>query len=553
MIKSLSIHNYALIRELDMQPSDRLNIITGETGAGKSIMLGAVGLLLGNRADTKALWDPESKCKVEGIFDIEDYDLQRFFEKSDLDYDKECIIRREINPSGKSRAFVNDTPVTLDILKSLGEKLMDIHSQHESLHLGNNLYQQEILDTFSQHYELIKEYRSNYRKFIEASKQLEKLSQKSQESEKELDYNKFLLNELEEAKLDEFNQEEMENLLSELENAEEIKLKLTQIDQILDHEEVGTLNQLKEVSTILRNLQDLSGSYEELFDRLESVSIELKDIKNELDVFNDKTQLDPEQLEVTKARLDLLYRLQQKHLVGSVEELIKIRDDLAGSILEVDNLEEALAKAEKKKIEAESTLQTTGRALSDSRKKHAAEFAQSIESLIHELGMENGQVRLSIEPTDPSLHGMDHISILFSANKGVKPKELKEVASGGEFSRLIFAIKYLIADKTSLPTIIFDEIDTGVSGEIALKMVRMMRQMAGNHQVISISHLPQFAAGGDSHYFVFKDHSTSRSETRIKLLHQEERIEAIAKMIGGNSPSEKAFESARELMQHPAL
>lgn len=552
MIKSLSIRNYALIRELDMRPSERLNIITGETGAGKSIMLGAVGLLLGNRADTKVLWDTETKCKVEGIFDISEYKLYHFFDDHDLDYDPECIIRREISPSGKSRAFVNDVPVTLGVLKELGEKLMDIHSQHESLHLGSNSYQQQILDSFSQHDELIKAYEISYGEYKAASKKLEKLTQKSLESKKELDYNRFLLRELEEARLDEVDQEEMENQLSELENAEEIKLKLGQIDQILDHEEVGTLNQLKEVSGILRNLQNLSGAYSSLYDRLESVSIELKDLKNELSDLNDRILLDPEQLSLTKSRLDLIYRLQQKHLVSSVKELIDIRNDLSESLNEIDNLDDLIQAAEVEKDHSENKMYKAGEILSESRKKHASTFGSAIEELIHDLGMDNGKVDVKVEKVAPGPTGLDVISILFSANKGISPKEIKEVASGGEFSRLIFAIKYLIADKISLPTIIFDEIDTGVSGEIALKMIRMMRKMALSHQVISISHLPQFAAGGDAHYFVYKDHSTEKSETKIKLLINDERIEAIARMIGGDSPSDKAFESARELLQHPS-
>lgn len=552
MIKSLTIKNYALIRELDMSPSPRLSIITGETGAGKSIMLGAVGLLLGNRADTKALWDPETKCRIEGVFDIGQYNLQRFFEENDIDYEKETILRREITPSGKSRAFVNDTPTTLDVVRQLGAQLMDIHSQHESLQLGNNQYQQFLLDAYAQHHRLLADYEIAFAAFSKAEKRLEELQKKATESQKELDYQQFLLKELEQAKLEEIAPQELEDELSELENAEEIKLKLSQVDQTLDHEEIGTLTQLKDIQSAIRSLSSISHTYEKLHERIDSVAIELTDILSEVQRLNENTLLDPERQALVKEKLDLFNRLQQKHAVLEIGELLEIRNKLKAEVSEVANLDQAIEKAEKEVDNSKKEMLDLGTVLSNSRKEFAPKLSSDIESLIRQLGIENGQVEVKVNQNEnPSAAGLDRISILFSANKGVAPREIKEVASGGEFSRLIFAIKFLLADKTSLPTIIFDEIDTGVSGEIALKMIQMMKRMSQNHQIISISHLPQFAAGGDAHFHVYKDHSTEKSETKIRELEQKERIEAIAKMIGGNNPSERAFESAKELLQQP--
>ncbi|MBV6646118.1 MAG: DNA repair protein RecN [Cyclobacteriaceae bacterium] len=550
MIKSLVIQNYALIDALEISPASTLNIITGETGAGKSIMLGAVGLLTGKRADTKVLWDDQKKCMIEGVFDIGDYNLQTLFDHIDIEYDVDCIIRREISPSGKSRAFVNDTPVTLDVLKSLGGHLLDIHSQHDSLKLGSNQYQLEVLDHYAGHVDLIEQYRKRYNEFCVADKKYQELLKKSAEAGKELDYQKFILKELEEANLDDLNQEEMEQELKVLENAEEIKLKLSQANQQLEESEFSMIDQLKELSNSLRSVATFSNSLNQLYERIEGQVHELKDIANELTSEADLVQHDPEKLATVKSQLDELYRLQQKHNTLELSELIELRAKLQTELNEVENLDEEITKSQQVLDQATKNLEITGKKLSVSRKKAAAVLAEEKEKIIHQIGIENGQVKVLIEATSPSARGLDDVRFYFSANKGVPPRELKEVASGGEFSRLIFALKYLIADKTALPTIIFDEIDTGVSGEIALRMIQMMRKMAKNHQVISISHLPQFAAGGDTHYFVYKDHGDAKSVSRIKKLESDERITAIARMIGGDNPSEVAFENARELLTH---
>ncbi|WP_370089766.1 DNA repair protein RecN [Ekhidna sp.] len=549
MIKSLQIKNYALIQDLEMSPSARLNIITGETGAGKSIMLGAVGLLLGKRADTKVLLDENQKCIVEGVFDISPYSLQKIFEQEDLDYESECVIRREISPSGKSRAFVNDTPTNLNALKAIGEKLMDVHSQHESLQLGNNTYQLNVLDAFAAHPELISAYKQSYKAYDQARKHLQKLESLASQSAEDADYRQFLLNELVETDLNSLNQEELESELEVLENAEDIKLKLSQIIHLLDESEVAVIQQLTESKSLIHSIASFSKELEELSDRIESATIELSDINNEMQRVQDKVEHDPEKIQELKDRLDLLYRLQKKHNVLTVSELISIREELDQSLGQVANLDADIAKAKTDLSAAEEEMLERGSKLTESRKLSALNFADEIEKIIHQIGIENGTVEIKVNPSDPSSNGLDTIEMLFSANKGIKPQELKEVASGGEFSRLIFAVKYLIADKTAMPTIIFDEIDTGVSGEVALQMIRMMKHMAKNHQVISISHLPQFAAGGDAHYYVYKDHSSDRSVSRIKRLADQDRITEIAKMIGGENPGASALESAKELLR----
>ena len=549
MIKSLQIKNYALIEELEMSPASSLNIITGETGAGKSIMLGAVGLLLGKRADTKVLLDKGQKCIVEGVFDISSYALEKIFEEEDLDYDEECVIRREISPAGKSRAFVNDTPANLNALKAIGEKLMDVHSQHESLQLGNNTYQLNALDAFASHPDLLEVYNHSFKTFSKAKKELRKLESLASQSAEDSDYKQFLLNELLEAQLDDLNQEELESELEVLENAEDIKLKLSQIIHLLDESEVAILQQLNESKSLINSISNFSKDLEDISNRLESSSIELADIFSEMQRVQDNVEHDPQKIQELKDRLDLLFRLQKKHNVLTVAELIEIREELDKGLSQVANLDADIAKAKKELEKAEKAMLKDASKLSESRKLYALNFADEIEKIIHQIGIENGTVEIKINPIEPSNNGLDEVEMLFSANKGIKPQELKEVASGGEFSRLIFAVKYLIADKTAMPTIIFDEIDTGVSGEVALQMIRMMKDMSKNHQVISISHLPQFAAGGDAHYYVYKDHSSSRSVSRIKRLADQDRVTEIAKMIGGENPGASALESARELLQ----
>lgn len=548
MLKTLSISNYALIDELQMQPSPALSMITGETGAGKSIMLGAVGLLLGNRADTKVLLTEEKKCIIEGVFEIGAYSLRDFFETQELDYETPCIIRREISPSGKSRSFVNDTPVRLDVLKVLGTRLMDVHSQHDTLQLADGKYQLGLIDAFAQSQEEIKSYKAAYSKFKQAKKAFEILQKDALDLQKEADFNQFQLDELSSLTLQSGEQEEMESSQEVLENAEEIKQKINELLNLFEDEQFGLIQGLSQVQQGLQNLGRLAHKFEGLKDRFQETFIELKDIAETLGDEEGKVEIDFEKLDEIRERLSKIYQLQKKHGVNSVEELIKIESELAEKVFQVQNLDENLKEAAEKLKAAEQQMLAAGALLSEKRKSCFTVFEKSLQELLSGLGMENAKIQVEHQQVTPSSLGLDEIEILFSANKGSSPQALKKVASGGEFSRLLFGIKYLMADKMALPTLIFDEIDTGISGEVALQMVRMMQEISKDHQVICITHLPQVAAKGDTHYFVFKDNQTDRTISKIKLLNEDERISELAKMIAGSNPSASAVESAKELL-----
>lgn len=548
MLKTLSISNYALIDELQMQPSPALSMITGETGAGKSIMLGAVGLLLGNRADTKVLLTEEKKCIIEGVFEIGAYGLGEFFETQELDYETPCIIRREISPSGKSRSFVNDTPVKLDVLKELGAKLMDVHSQHDTLQLADGKYQLGIIDAFAQSQAEIKVYKIDYSVFRKAKKAFETIQREAIELQKEADFNQFQLDELSSLTLQSGEQEEMESNQEILENAEEIKQKINELLNLFHDEQFGLVQGLSQVQQGLQNLGRLAHKFDGLKDRFQETFIELKDIADTLGDEEGKVEIDFEKLDEIRERLSKIYQLQKKHGVNSVEELMAIEAELAEKVFQVQNLDENLKEAEEKLKAAEKKMLNSGELLSKKRKSCFSVFEKSLQELLSGLGMENAKIQVESKSVAPSNSGMDEVEILFSANKGSMPQPLKKVASGGEFSRLLFGIKYLMADKMALPTLIFDEIDTGISGEVALQMVRMMKEISKEHQVICITHLPQVAAKGDMHYFVYKDNNSDRTISKIKLLDETERVSELAKMIAGSNPSSSAVESAKELL-----
>ena len=551
MIKSLSIINFALIKELELVPAPGLNVITGETGAGKSIMMGALGLLMGRRADSKALWDVSKKCQIEGHFDISAYELQSFFETYELDYETETIIRREVSPNGKSRAFINDTPVNLEVLKTFTLKLMDIHSQNESLNLGNHQYQLDVLDQFSLNVRQLKAYKRAYEIYQRRKKVYEELVLWHSTSRKNQDYERHNLQELEDAGLDDIDLESLEQNLTTMQHAEEIKLKLSQAIHLLDEGDFSVIKQLELLDNLMISISSLSGTFKEAQARITSSLIELKDVFEVLLEKREQIEFDPQRIAEFNEQRSLIYRLQQKHELHTMKGLIDLREQLSEKLDEIDHLDEKLTASKEQMDLAMNQLMIHGTALSKLRQQSALNFEQEITDIIHEIGIENGRVKIEIEVIEPNKNGINKCSIQFSANKGVAPQSLKNIASGGELSRLIFAIKYLIADKIALPTLIFDEIDTGISGEIAIKMVKMMKTMAKNHQVISISHLPQFAAGGEAHFFVYKDHSADKSVTKIKELVAEERIEAIAQMIAGAHPTESAFKSARELLSLP--
>lgn len=548
MLEQLTIKNYALIQSLEMQPSAKLNIITGETGAGKSIMLGAIGLLLGNRADTKSLYIEDEKCVIEGAFDIKDYKMEAIFEEEDLEYDHQTIIRREIAPSGKSRAFVNDQPVTLEVLKRLGEKLMDIHSQHDNLRIADHIYQLSVLDYFAGNLSSLQAFQSAYSEYTKAKASWEKLKAEAQKIKEEADFVQYQYDELYKAHLKAGEQEELEASLAALENSEEIKLKLNASIDALGKSEFAILPQLAGVQQLLRQIAPYSPQYAELRDRVNSTYIELQDISSELEKSEERVHHDPKLIEDTKDRLSIIYDLQQKHRLATIVELISLQEALKAKVDISHNIEEALLAAEAKTKSTEAEMLQLGKALSETRVADAESLATAIQGLLRQLGMPEAVFRVEVHPKAPDKTGLDTIDFLFSANKGIAPQDIRQVASGGEFSRLMFCIKYVLADKTALPTIIFDEIDTGVSGEVAKKMVGMMKQMAANHQVISISHLPQFAAQGDAHYFVYKDNSQEKTVSKIKLLGNEERVLEIAKMIDGNNPSAAALQSAKEML-----
>ncbi len=549
MLKSLSISNYALIDQLDMQPSKGLSMITGETGAGKSIMLGAVGLLLGNRADTKVLLHEDRKCVIEGIFEIGNYGLTEFFERAELDYDPTCIIRREISPSGKSRSFVNDTPVLLDILKSLGNNLMDVHSQHDTLQLGSGTYQLSLIDGFAQSTSLLANYQNEFRSFKEIQNNYLLLRQRAVDLQKEADFNQFQLEELSGLSLQSGEVSELEATQEILENAEEIKLKINEMLNLFQDEQFGITNGLAQVQNGMQSLERLAHVYSELRDRFQAVFIELQDIEGTLSHEESKVEVDFGRLDEIRDRLSRIYQLQKKHGLSGVDDLLALEKELADKVFQFQNLDETLEKARLDLEKAESTVIASALKLSEQRKACFGEFQNSLEDLLEGLGMENAKIRVELKKVEPSINGIDEIELLFTANKGTSPQPLKKVASGGEFSRLLFAIKYLMADRIALPTLIFDEIDTGISGEVALQMVKMMQEISVKHQVICITHLPQVAGKGDLHYFVYKDNSSDKTVSKIKLLDTEERVQELAKMIAGAVPSVSAVKSARELLQ----
>ncbi|ACT96407.1 DNA repair protein RecN [Dyadobacter fermentans] len=548
MLSNLLIKNYALIKHLEMSPDPGLNIITGETGAGKSIMLGAIGLLLGNRADAKSLYDSSEKCVIEGTFNLAGYDLAPNFEDENLDFSDECIVRREISAAGKSRAFINDTPVNLEILRKIGMQLLDIHSQHDSILLGNNEFQLRVVDAYAENGDLLKAFQANFNAYREALKASDELKKQAHQLRKEFDYDQFLFQELNNAGLKAGEQEKLEQELTILENAVEIKERLQLAHEYLDNPENSALDLLKNAVSSLTQASRLVSEYDVLRQRAQSALIELRDLADEIDQVNGNVELDSARTEVVQERLDLIYSLLKKHQVSGVEQLLELEAELQEKLSIVLNLDDALAAAEKKALQAHDQMLAGAKVLSERRRNVTKAIEKLILDRLIELGIPNASLSIQINETAPSTTGIDSVTFLFSGNKGIVPQELKLVASGGEFSRLMMVIKYILADKRKLPTIIFDEIDTGVSGEIAKKMGKMMHNMAINHQIIAITHLHQIASSGDAHYFVYKDHSSDRTVSRIKKLTIDERVQEIAQMIGGNNPSEAVLHNAREMI-----
>ncbi|CAN5868921.1 DNA repair protein RecN [soil metagenome] len=551
MLKTLSIRNYALIDALEIDLAKGLTIITGETGAGKSILLGALGLLLGDRADSGSLYDKEQKCVVEGTFLVKEYGLKDFFEENDLDYSNETVIRREITPEGKSRAFINDTPVNISLLKMIANNLVDVHSQHETLTLNESSFQLEAVDAVAGTGELLAEYKTNFKSFRKVSEHLRDLNEKEAKSKKDLDYFNFQFEELNTAQLKKDQQPELEAELQTLENAEAIKGGLSKSAFTLDGAEESMLAALTEIKNTLSQLAKYNPQVATLSERINSAHIELKDIASELESLNDEIVHDPKRIEEVQERLDVIYRLQQKHSVKTIEELIVLRDELEKKISDIGSLEVQIKTLEAEQAKLNSKVLDLGGKLSKKRTAAAPKLAKEVKETLQQLGMPNAELHVQTEKLEtPTTSGLDKITFLFSANKGSAPQALNKVASGGELSRLMLSLKSLLAKHTSLPTIIFDEIDSGISGDVAAKAGLILEQMAGTMQVLTITHLPQVASKGKSHLFVYKEEGGKRTVTKIKTLNKEERVQEIAKMLSAGKVGEAAIKNAKELLNN---
>ncbi len=550
MLKELKIKNYALIEGLNLQPSSHFNTITGETGAGKSILLGALGLLLGNRADVKVLSNENEKCIVEGTFAVGAYQLQAVFEEFDLDYEPDCIIRREIAPNGKSRAFINDSPTTLDVLKNIGNRLVDIHSQHENLLINKDEYIFNIIDSYGEIITDRESFQDTLKDYRKVKRALKLLTDKKEALSEEQDYKQFLFKELETLSLQPGELKILEENLEKIDNTELIKSSLNAVSETLENDQLSVLTGLKDALLQLKNISDISEEYKTLMVRLESCYIELEDINKEALSLNEYTDYDQEEAELSKTRFSEIQNLIKKHNALDEDELISITEKLSSEVYDLENIESDIQEKEKELNLLETELNRLGTILTEARKEICFLLQPELLDIIQNLGME--QAVLEFKQTnisEPNSFGFDQYELLFSANKGVTPQPVQKVASGGEFSRLMFAVKYILAQKTNLPTLLFDEIDTGVSGEIALKMGKMMAKMAKEHQVITITHLPQVAALGDKHFHVYKDHSADKTKSVMRPLSKEERLIELAQMIGGTNYSEAALKSATELME----
>lgn len=548
MLLSLSIKNYALIESLEIDFSNDFSIITGETGAGKSILLGALGLVLGKRADLNSLKDDEVKCVIEAQFLLSNYNLQSVFEENDFDYEDLTIIRREILPSGKSRAFVNDSPVNLSGLQQLADLLIDIHSQHETRDLTEESYQINILDNVAGLHDLVKSFRGKLTELKKAQKELDKALIEKESLAKEQEYNAFLFKELDEADLQPNEQEELEEELEQLNNVELIKENLDKAVAIATEEEIGVLTSLNEIKTALNRLAGFSKEYNDLFERISSVSIEFQDISDESFSLSEKVLNDPERLEFVNNKLQTIYNLQQKHQVKSVQELIDIRDVLDEKVQKSDNINQLLEKLEIEVTNQKKAVEKVADELTAKRSEIAPKVSKQIIEIISQLGLPDAQVVFDIKKGSLNSYGQDEVSLKFSANKGINVGPIKKVASGGEMSRIMLAVKSILAKHSNLPTIIFDEIDTGVSGEIALKMGEIMSEMSKKMQVFAITHLPQIAAKGNQHYKVFKYNMNETTVSELKLLSNDERIVEIAEMLSGKNISDSAMIHAKSLL-----
>jgi len=550
MLVKLYVQNYALIKDLDVELEDGLTIITGETGAGKSILLGALSLILGSRADSSVLLEKNEKCVVEGTFRIGEYDLSDFFTANELDYEPVTIMRREINPAGKSRAFINDTPVTINLLRELGDHLIDIHSQHQTLMLHDNSFQLNVIDSFAGTSKLIDEYKLVYNNYRSLSGEFSELKEKADRNKADLEYFQFQLTQLEEAKLREGEQEELEKEQELLSHAGEIKLGLSNASNLLSSDSASVLLLLREAKSALLKISEFLPNGDEILRRSESSFIELNDLAGEIEKMMATIDADPNRLALVNDRLDSLYSLIQKHRVKGLDELIVKREEIRKQVKSIETSDERMAEVESALKKETSALKSLSDGISIRRNNILDDVEKKITDLLKQLGMPNARFRVSLTKLhDFTATGTDHADFLFSANKQVEPENLAKIASGGELSRVMLSLKSLLTKNNNLPTIIFDEIDSGVSGEVADKVGQILAGMGKYMQVVNITHLPQVASRGTKHYYVYKDDSGDSTITRVKLLTHEERVNEVAKLLSGSEITETAIRNAKELLK----
>lgn len=549
MLQKLSIRNYALIDTLEIDFDRELNIITGETGAGKSIILGALSLILGQRAESKYFFNQDKKCVIEGSFFLADEQLKSLFENSDVDFQQETTLRREIAIDGKSRAFVNDTPVNLATLKLIGENLIAIHSQHATLEISNADFQLLILDVLANHQSLLKSYKEGFRQLRQTEKQLALLTEQTEEAKKKQDYEQFLFNELEEAALKEDEQEHLEQELEKLTHAESIKRSLIASANLISESETAAINLVKEAGLQLNSIEKFDPAIAEINERLKSTLIELRDIASEISGIEENTEHNAARMEAIQERLDLFYTLQQKHRVASNTELLAIQEQLSQNLNALLNSDEQLEKLQQEIDTLNKDLRQQAKELDGNRRKAMIIAEKEVGAALKQMNMPHASISFNLtEQAQLNNNGMNEVQLLFTANAGQQAAPVGKVASGGELSRLMLAIKALLAKHTALPTLIFDEIDTGISGETALRVGEVIDALAQNMQILAITHLPQIASKGNSHYFVYKHEKADKTTTGIKKLGNDERVNAIAEMLSGKNPGASALQNAKELL-----
>jgi DNA repair protein RecN (Recombination protein N) len=550
MLVKLYVQNYALIKDLDIELENGLTIITGETGAGKSILLGALSLILGSRADTSVLLEKNEKCIVEGTFRIDEYDISDFFKINELDYEPVTILRREINPAGKSRGFINDTPVTVNLLKELGDRLIDIHSQHQTLMLHDNTFQLNVIDSFAGTAKLSDNYKSAYNNYRRLKKEYETAKEKAERNKADLEYFRFQLNQLDEAKLIKGEQEELEREQELLSHAEEIKLGLSSTSGLFSSDSNSILLLLREAKLNLSRIKNFLPQGEEILGRTESSYIELNDLAGEIEKLAASIDADPRRLAQVNDRLDSIYSLIQKHRLNSLNELLLKREEIAQQVISIVTGDERMSELQSLLTNETSRLKKLAEEISGKRKNILSEVEKKITDLLKQLGMPNAKFRILLTPLhDFTSSGTDQADFLFSANKQIEPENLAKIASGGELSRVMLSLKSLLTKNNNLPTIIFDEIDAGVSGEVADKVGQILARMGKYMQVVNITHLPQVAARGTKHYHVYKDEAGDSTITKIKLLNPEERITEVARLLSGSEITETAVRNAKELIK----